>query len=106
MFWLWLVSVVIYEPCYYTHYPGYLSVDRLLNFTIGLTDHHPTIGNGPLNYPFLKCATHGAMGDVPTVNLTCESPLYARRRYLFVVATVSDYFNLAEVEVFDGKLMQ
>ncbi|KAI0238665.1 hypothetical protein LSAT2_010604, partial [Lamellibrachia satsuma] len=75
--------------------------DRLLNFTIGLTDHDPAIDNGPLNYPFLKCATHGAMGDVRTVNLTCESPLYARRRYLFVAASVSDYFNLAEVEVFD-----
>ena len=90
----------------YSQYPGYLSVDWLGNFTIGLTDHDPTSGNGPLNNPFLKCATHGSIGGVRTVSLTCESPLYARGRYLFVAATVYDYFDLAEVEVFDGKLMQ
>ena len=88
------------------YYPGFLPVDRVLNFTIGLTDQDPRIGNGPLNYPFLKCATHGAMGDVRTVNLTCESPLYARRRYLFMAANVTNYFHVAEVEVFDGKLMK
>ena len=45
------------------------------------------------------------MGDVRTVDLVCETPMYAWGRYLFVAANVSEFLNLGEVEVFDGKLI-
>ena len=72
---------------------------------MGLTDQDLRTANGPISeVPFLKCATHGRLEQVQTVSLTCEHPRYARRRYLFVAANVNDFFNLNEVEVFDGKL--
>ncbi|KAI0234525.1 hypothetical protein LSAT2_015199 [Lamellibrachia satsuma] len=76
--------------------------DRLQNFTVGLTDVDPRIGSGPINSPFLKCATHGRLARLETVSLMCRHPLYARRRYLFVAASVKDHFHLAEVEVFNA----
>ena len=50
------------------------------------------------------CATHGAMGNVRTVNISCEIQQDARGRFLFVAANVDGYFHLAEVEVFNGRV--
>ena len=80
--------------------------DRLRSFIIGLTDHDPRTGVSPLDAPFIKCASHGAMGDVHTVDLMCDTPMYAWGRFLFVAANVVDFFNLGEVEVFDGKKIE
>ncbi|KAI0240458.1 hypothetical protein LSAT2_008806, partial [Lamellibrachia satsuma] len=75
---------------------------RIKNFTVGLTDLDPRIGNSPLKLPYLICATHGPLGRFETVSLMCTHPLYARRRYLFVDANVDIHFHLAEVEVFNA----
>ncbi|KAI0240032.1 hypothetical protein LSAT2_009271 [Lamellibrachia satsuma] len=40
------------------------------------------------------------MGTGETISLTCTPPLYGRRRYLFVAATVDSFFHLNEIEVF------
>ena len=85
---------------------GILFTDRLRGFTIGLTDHEPQNGVCPLDSPFVKCASHGVMRDMLTVDLMCETPIHAKGRYLFVAANVVDFFNLGEVEVFDGKMIK
>ena len=85
---------------------GILFTDRLRSFTIGLTDHDPQNGVSPLDSPFVKCASHGAMGDVLTVDIMCETPIDATGRYLFVAANVVDFFSLGEVEVLDGKMIK
>ncbi|KAI0220797.1 hypothetical protein LSAT2_027732 [Lamellibrachia satsuma] len=78
---------------------------RLKSFKVGLTDLDPKIGNTPLKLPHLICATHGPLGRAETVSLTCTHPIYERRRYLFVYASVHSHFHLAEVEVFNSKLI-
>ncbi|KAI0238667.1 hypothetical protein LSAT2_010606, partial [Lamellibrachia satsuma] len=75
--------------------------DRLLNFTIGLMDHDPRSDNEPMDRPFTMCATHGAMGDVSAVNISCDIQQDARERLLFVAAKVDGYFHLYEVQVFN-----
>ena len=50
------------------------------------------------------CATHGAMGNVSAVNISCDIQQDPRGRFLFVAANVDGYFHLYEVEVFNGKL--
>ena len=46
------------------------------------------------------------MGDGETISLNCTDQLNTRGRYLFLVAVNTDsYFHLAEVEVFNGKLL-
>ncbi|KAI0219914.1 hypothetical protein LSAT2_028559 [Lamellibrachia satsuma] len=74
----------------------------LRSFIVGLTDQDPRTGNGPLNSPFLTCATHGGIGTGETVNLTCTPPLCARRRYLFMAANVNEFFYVTEIEVFEA----
>ena len=37
------------------------------------------------------CATHGAMGNVSAVNISCEVQQVARGRFLFVAANVDGY---------------
>ena len=79
--------------------------DRLINFTVSLTDQDLRTVKGPISdVPFLKCATYGRLLRSQIVSLTCEHPRYARRRYLFVAANVAGFFHLSEVEVFASKL--
>ena len=82
-----------------------LFTDRLINFAVGLTDQDLRTVNGPISeVPFLKCATHGRLGQAQIVSLNCEHPRYTRRRYLFVAASVAGFFHQSEIEVFDGEL--
>ena len=72
-----------------------------------MTNFDPTSGSGgPLKSPFVMCATHGAVGKGITVALACEKSRDVRGRYLFVAANVKNFFNLAEVEVFDGEYVK
>ena len=76
---------------------------QLLNITVGLTNDKPGIKGEPLNSPFGKCATHDAAVKGEPIDLLCYGRLH-QGRYLFVAATVRDYFRLSEVEVYTGKL--
>ena len=99
------ISVPYFMDCPLLCYLCRFRVDRLLNFTVGLTDQKPNNGSGQFNSPFLKCATHGEIGRFETVSLNCTHPLHAWRRYLFLAANVRNNFLLMEVEVFNGKLI-
>ena len=70
------------------------------NFTVGMTDIEPRIGNDPLNSAFVKFGSHGALGDGGRIALNTTQDVQGR--YLFVAATVDGYFHLREVEVFQG----
>ncbi len=77
-------------------------VGHLLNITVGLTTSDPRI-NRPLNSPFWKCATYDKPKKGVPIDLKCDEPLH-EGRYLFVAATVNNYFCLNEVEVYTGNL--
>ena len=76
---------------------------QLLNITVGLTNDKPGIKGEPLNSSFWPCATHHAPVKGEPIDLECDEQLH-QGRYLFVAATVRDYFHLSEVEVYTGKL--
>ncbi|KAI0229490.1 hypothetical protein LSAT2_020086, partial [Lamellibrachia satsuma] len=80
--------------------------DKLINFTVGLTDQNLATFSGSISdLPFLKCATHGTLGRAQSVSLSCEHSRYARRRFLFVAAKVNGFFHVSEVEVFDESIV-
>ena len=80
---------------------------RLRSFSVGLTDYDPRTNDGPLNSPFQICATHNdLLAVLEAISLKCAATLYAWGRYLFVAASVNEYFHLGEVEVYDGMLLQ
>jgi len=78
-----------------------------MSFVIGLTNHDPRRDEGPLGNLHSVCASRmEPMKDGETIRLKCTDRLNTRGRYLFLVAnTTDDYLNLAEVEVFNSKLL-
>ena len=78
-------------------------VGRLLNITVGLTSNDPQINRDPMNSWFWLCDTQDEFVKGQPIDLECDEQL-PQGRYLFVAATVRDYFHLSEVEVYTGKL--
>ena len=74
-----------------------------------LTNNDPKSDRGPLRTPYSVsvCASRtGTMGKGETISLTCTDQLNTRGRYLVIVANNTDnLFHFAEVEVFNGRLL-
>ena len=84
-----------------------LSDRRLKSFTIALTNNDPRTDGGPLKAAYSACASRTQpMAKGETISLTCTDQLNTRGRYLVIVANnTHNLFQLAEVEVFTGRLL-